>query len=211
MLPISVPYPKKYLPTRLPGYCSGEKLIHVTRLEVRRLIFFDNTPLPHHPTISCLAADSRSATCSNSPSRWKTILKPVRERSNGEEALLNSQLAQYDTSDPTSFAYVSARERWPIILTQAIDDVFRSTAEEKDEEKSTEGRQVVSELARLKYELQHNRELQPLPEDGEADVEGYNKELKTLTKPNWHSVPWLYAECYLYRYLHDRIRGFGMC
>jgi len=59
---------------------------------------------------------------------------------------------------------------------------------------------VISALAKLKYELQHNRELSPLPEDSEGDIAGYNKELEALGNPKWHSVPWLYAECYLYRY-----------
>jgi len=58
----------------------------------------------------------------------------------------------------------------------------------------------VSELAKLKYELQHDRELTPIPDDGERDVEAYNKELAARGNPKWHSVPWLYAECYLYRY-----------
>lgn len=105
----------------------------------------------------------------------------------------------YNTGDPTSFAYVSARERWPVILTQAIDDVHRSTYAAKDDETAKEGKWAVSELARLKYELQHNRKLTPLPEDGESDVAAYNKELEALGEPTWHSVPWLYSECYLYR------------
>lgn len=107
---------------------------------------------------------------------------------------------QYSTSDPTSFAHTSARERWPIIITQGIDDVHKSTSASKDEETVREGKRVVSELARLKYELQHDRELTPIPDDGEADVEAYNKELAARGNPKWHEVAWLYAECYLYRY-----------
>ncbi|KAF2012632.1 DUF89-domain-containing protein [Aaosphaeria arxii CBS 175.79] len=106
---------------------------------------------------------------------------------------------QYKTSDPTSFAYISARERWPIIITQGIDDVHRSVHASKDEEQIKEGKWIVSELAKLKYELQHNREITPIPDDGESDVEAYNTELQALGKPTWHSVAWLYSECYLYR------------
>jgi damage-control phosphatase, subfamily III len=112
-----------------------------------------------------------------------------------------SFLAQYNTSDPTSFAYISARERWPIIITQGIDDVHRTTWATKDEIAATEGKHIVSELARLKYELQHNRELTPIPDDGEPDVAEYNDELHALGPSKWHSVAWLYAECYLYRYV----------
>jgi|TARA_R110002003_G_scaffold48_28_gene4193 hypothetical protein len=108
--------------------------------------------------------------------------------------------AQYNTSDATSFAHTSARERWPIIITQGIDDVHRSLHGSKDEELISEGKWIVSELARLKYELQHDRELTPIPDDGESDVEAYNKELAARGNTKWHSVPWLYSECYLYRY-----------
>ncbi|OAG05500.1 DUF89-domain-containing protein [Paraphaeosphaeria sporulosa] len=106
---------------------------------------------------------------------------------------------QYNTSDPTSFAHTSARSRWPIIITQGIDDVHRSIYATQDEEKVKEGKWIVSELAGLKYELQHDRELSPIPDDGEPDVADYNKELEALKPAKWHSVPWLYSECYLYR------------
>ncbi|KAF9696584.1 hypothetical protein EKO04_005208 [Ascochyta lentis] len=106
---------------------------------------------------------------------------------------------QYNTSDATSFAHTSARERWPIIITQGIDDVHKSTWASEDEETVKEGKQVVADLAKLKYELQHDRELTPIPDDGETDVAAYNEELAARGNPKWHSVPWLYAECYLYR------------
>jgi hypothetical protein len=108
--------------------------------------------------------------------------------------------AQYNTSDPTSFAHTSARERWPTIITQAIDDVHRSTHTAQDDDTISEGKTVVAELAKLKYELQHDRELTPIPDDGESDVEAYNKELAARGPLKWHNVAWLYSECYLYRY-----------
>jgi hypothetical protein len=106
---------------------------------------------------------------------------------------------QYATSDPASFAHTSARERWPIIITQGIDDVHKSTWASSDDAAVKEGKEIVAELARLKYELQHDRELSPIPDDGEADVKAYNEELAARGSSKWHSVPWLYAECYLYR------------
>ena len=39
----------------------------------------------------------------------------------------------------------------------------------------------------------------PLTDDGKPDIAGYNKELEELRTPSWFNVPWLYAECYLYR------------
>ncbi|KAL9124823.1 MAG: hypothetical protein Q9217_005890 [Psora testacea] len=107
--------------------------------------------------------------------------------------------APYVTSDQSSFAYISATKRWPIIITGAIDDVHRSIFETTDEAKQNEGKGIVEKLAKLKYELQHNRCLTPLEDDGQADIADYNKRLEALGLPPWMNVPWLFAECYLYR------------
>ncbi|KAL9080292.1 MAG: hypothetical protein Q9157_000942 [Trypethelium eluteriae] len=69
----------------------------------------------------------------------------------------------------------------------------------KDNEVEEEGKKIVEELSKLKYELQHNRQLSPLPDDGIEDIVGYNQELSQLGTPKWLDVPWLFAECYLYR------------
>ncbi|RAL60062.1 hypothetical protein DID88_000688 [Monilinia fructigena] len=106
----------------------------------------------------------------------------------------------YSTQDKTSFAYISARDRWPVILTGAIDDVHRAVSESTGS-KHEEGKRIVEALAKLKYELQHDRKLTHIPDDGQPDIEGYNKELEQLDYPSWFNVPWLYAECYLYRRL----------
>ncbi|KIW75686.1 hypothetical protein Z517_10428 [Fonsecaea pedrosoi CBS 271.37] len=107
----------------------------------------------------------------------------------------------YQTSDPTSFAHKSARERWPAIVTGAIDDVHRTVSQLPDSEKDAlaEGKFIISTLGSLKYELQHNRTLSPIPDDGFPDVEGYNQELAARGPPTWHNVEWLFSECYLYR------------
>ena len=43
--------------------------------------------------------------------------------------------------------------------TGAIDDVHRAVSETKEESKRAEGKKIVEELAKLKYELQHDRKL----------------------------------------------------
>lgn len=112
----------------------------------------------------------------------------------------------YHTSDVTSFASKSARERWPAIITGAIDDVHRTVSSlparpSTDAEKETvaEGKSIIAALSALKYELQHNRVLSRIPDDGFSDVEGYNAELQARGPPKWHDVEWLFSECYLYR------------
>ena len=111
------------------------------------------------------------------------------------------QVPTYQTSDPTSFAYKSARERWPAIITGAIDDVHRTVSRIPDSDKDAlaEGKAVTSALSTLKYELQHNCVLSPIPDDGFPDVKLYNDELQARGPPTWHNVEWLYSECYLYR------------
>ncbi|KAI9751125.1 MAG: hypothetical protein M1815_001356 [Lichina confinis] len=106
----------------------------------------------------------------------------------------------YHTSDKTSFAYVSARDRWPVILVgRHVHDVHRATSGASDEKAIAEGKHIVSELAKLKYELQHDRALSPIPDDGCEDIDAYNVELARLETPRWFNVPWLYSECYMYR------------
>ena len=107
--------------------------------------------------------------------------------------------APYSTSDKASFASVSAEERWPKIITGAIDDVHRSVGSTKDSDAAAEGKSIIEALAKLKYELQHNRQLTPLEDDGQADIALYNDELRQRQNPKWHDVSWLYSECYLYR------------
>lgn len=43
--------------------------------------------------------------------------------------------------------------------TGAIDDVYKEVSETLDQTKSVEGKQIITDLAKLKYELQHDRAL----------------------------------------------------
>ncbi|PHH90636.1 hypothetical protein CDD83_3041 [Cordyceps sp. RAO-2017] len=104
------------------------------------------------------------------------------------------------TSDPKSFAHDSVRSRWPIILTGAVDDVYRTISKTEDAEKQAEGKKIVEQLGSLKYEVQHDRKLSPLVDDGFPDeIAAYNKEVEGLGNPSWLDVPWLFSECYMYR------------
>ncbi|KAK0940250.1 Hairy/enhancer-of-split with YRPW motif protein 2 [Friedmanniomyces endolithicus] len=111
----------------------------------------------------------------------------------------DTKVAPSSTGDKNSFAFFSARDRWPVILTSAIDDVHKAVSKESDAEKQEEGKSIIEGLAKLKYELQHDRQLTPLPDDGQPDIPLYNDELEALGNPKWFDVAWLYSECYLYR------------
>lgn len=52
----------------------------------------------------------------------------------------------------------------------------------------------------LRRRREANLRCSPLLDDGQPDIEGYNKELEKLGYPSWFNIPWLFAECYLYRY-----------
>ncbi|KAL8668980.1 MAG: hypothetical protein Q9168_006412 [Polycauliona sp. 1 TL-2023] len=71
----------------------------------------------------------------------------------------------------------------------AIDDLHRAISACQDDEKIADGKAIVEGLTKLK----------PLTDDGRKDVADYNRELTHLGCPTWFNVPWLYAECYLYR------------
>jgi hypothetical protein len=110
----------------------------------------------------------------------------------------------YRNDDIKSFAYSSARKRWPTILTTAIDDVHRTVMDLADHETARlkEGKQIINALTELKYAIEHDRQLEPLEDDGGSDIKAYNEELARIGPVSWLSAPWLYSECYMYRYIH---------
>lgn len=76
--------------------------------------------------------------------------------------------------------------------------------EEREKVKDSQG--IISGIAELIYEIRHDRQLSPIPDDGSFpnDVKTYNDELALMTadnKGNWFTVSWLYGECYMYRRL----------
>ncbi|THH07253.1 hypothetical protein EW145_g3507 [Phellinidium pouzarii] len=125
----------------------------------------------------------------------------------------------YDPTDRNGFSYESVATRWPIIITKLIDQVHRVNHELTMEaaavdgaqadvlrERIEEGKSIIAKVSKLKYEMARDRPLQPIEQDGEADVATYNNELKVLAeeeKNTWFSCPWLYAECYMYRLLRS--------
>ncbi|KAF4981876.1 hypothetical protein FZEAL_2396 [Fusarium zealandicum] len=113
----------------------------------------------------------------------------------------DTKTPQSVTSDPKSFASDSVRQRWPVILTQSIDNVYRAVSKTTEPEAEAEGKKIIEQLGALKYEIEHDRKLTPIPDDGFTDeIKAYNKEVEALgPDAHWYDVPWLFSECYMYR------------
>ncbi|KAF4121885.1 Protein of unknown function DUF89 [Geosmithia morbida] len=104
------------------------------------------------------------------------------------------------TSDKTSFAHETVLIRFPHILTGCIDDIHKAISKITDETEKAEGKKILEELVKFKYEVQHDRTLTPITDKlypQEAEV--FNKELEQRGNPHWLDVYWLFSECYLYR------------
>jgi hypothetical protein len=70
---------------------------------------------------------------------------------------------------------------------------------------------IVGRLAKLRNELQTDKPLIPLIDDGLDDVPIWNRYLQEWTEskgspPSWFCDPWLYVECYMYRRIMQAIR-----
>lgn len=124
-----------------------------------------------------------------------------------------SSPAPYSCGDNKSFAFVSVRERWPHIITSAIDDVHRTImafTSDVDSKKIEEGKAIISSLTSLKYDMEHDRQLAPFegPQlEKNEDLVDYNKELERIGPLSWLSAPWLYSECYMYRLISTYFTG----
>ncbi len=104
----------------------------------------------------------------------------------------------------SSFAGSHLVKRWPVIITAIIDNIYRrnhilSTDPEKDShnDRITNGKELISRLAELKYGMARDRALIEIPDDGGLDVPIYNRELKNLegeSNHTWFTAPWLFAE-----------------
>lgn len=118
----------------------------------------------------------------------------------------------YYISQDTAFGHTLVRRQWPLITSQAIDNVNASIAlldATRDAAKVNEGKQLIQQLEKLKYEVENNKKLSPIPvpEDYQyADLREYNYMVSKLLKADaetvhWRQGAWLFTECYFYRRL----------
>lgn len=68
-----------------------------------------------------------------------------------------------------------------------------------------EGKRLISEIGRIRYELQRDKPISLLAKDQDVDTEIWNEYLESFFitgKASWFKLPWLVSECYAYRLLH---------
>ncbi|KZO91817.1 DUF89 domain-containing protein [Calocera viscosa TUFC12733] len=112
----------------------------------------------------------------------------------------------YSPRDRRSFAFDTVSRRWPIILTQVIDAIYRASdaGQYAQPEAEQEGIELIKRIGQLKYGISRNVVMEPIQDDGGSNIELFNSMLSYLEMQHentWFTAPWLYAECYLYRFL----------
>ncbi|CAL7948318.1 unnamed protein product [Xylocopa violacea] len=109
-----------------------------------------------------------------------------------------------------SFAYITIKDRLPVILTKIIDTLSRNKeniAQKYGENATEEVKQITGFLSKLKNEIATNKTIKPirlLPDAVDNDAEDWNRYLIKRTEiengtPLWFNTLWLYCECYMYR------------
>lgn len=103
-----------------------------------------------------------------------------------------------------SFAHETMGKRLPTILGKAVEDVVVTLNQQYNEEKIVDLLQCVDRMKQLMDDLQRNAKLRPIVDDGEGDIPLWNKEIaRYFRDTDFMSAPWLFAEAYKYRRLHE--------
>ena len=103
-----------------------------------------------------------------------------------------------------SFAHETMGKRLPTILGKAIEDVYKTLNQEWREEVIVDLLQCIERMTGLMRELQANEKLRPIVDDNEGDVTLWNKAIARYFRgADFMSAPWLFAEAYKYRRLHE--------
>ncbi|TFK77431.1 DUF89-domain-containing protein [Pluteus cervinus] len=103
-----------------------------------------------------------------------------------------------------SFAHATMQSRLPTILGKAIEDVIKTLNDQSDEERVLDLVRCIDRMGDLMTDLSGNAKLRPIVDDGEADVALWNKEIaKYFQGKDFMNAPWLFAEAYKYRRLHE--------
>ncbi|KIJ41034.1 hypothetical protein M422DRAFT_229841 [Sphaerobolus stellatus SS14] len=103
-----------------------------------------------------------------------------------------------------SFAHATMGHRLPTILGKAIDDAVTTLNTLSDEGEILDLADCIERMGELMVDLSENHKLRPIIDDGEGDVALWNKEIaKYFQGKDFMNAPWLFAEAYKYRRLHE--------
>lgn len=105
-----------------------------------------------------------------------------------------------------TFAYVTVKDRMPRILTQVIDTIHREQEKLKElhgEAGTEDVKSAIGQLSELRYEMQTSKPMVPIKvgvdvKEWAMVFDAYRSQLQG-EEPQWFSVSWLFAECYMYR------------
>lgn len=112
-------------------------------------------------------------------------------------------VARCSTSVKDSFAYDTAVRRWPAILTQVVDAMYREChrrSQNNTSEEVDEGKAIIEKISELKYELTHDRPLRTLEVTKEnaaqlsngfraPTTEAYDQVIRD-EQPKWFQSEW---------------------
>ncbi|KIJ53819.1 hypothetical protein M422DRAFT_154437 [Sphaerobolus stellatus SS14] len=103
-----------------------------------------------------------------------------------------------------SFAYATMGVRLPTILGKAIEDTVKTLNSVWEEDRVQDLCACIDRMQVLMENLSGNHKLRPIIDDGEGDVALWNKEIaRYFQGKNFMNAPWLFAEAYKYRRLHE--------
>ncbi|KAK8037523.1 hypothetical protein PG991_000869 [Apiospora marii] len=89
-----------------------------------------------------------------------------------------------------------------------VDDLTKAVFQHVHvQAKVDEGCALIATLQSLKNDILEGAELCPLLDDGSPEIASYNEELAASGgRQTWHSSPWLFCECYLFKRISTHFR-----
>jgi len=134
----------------------------------------------------------------------KREIKPLYPRTPSRVDPNNPPWPAYRGYHEYSFAHATMGHRLPTILGKAIDDVIRTQNEQSSEHLILDLVECINRMDALMVDLSGNAKLRPIIDDGEGDIPLWNKEIaKYFQGKDFMNAPWLFAEAYKYRRLHE--------
>ncbi|KAI0322978.1 DUF89-domain-containing protein [Amylostereum chailletii] len=165
-----------------------------------------SVPVTHNPTVGPAGASAPSKVSlhlGHLPS--KKDIKSPWPRTPTRIDPNNPPWPAYRGYHEYSFAHATMGVRLPTILGKAIDDTVRTLNEQSAEDQIVDLVKCIERMDSLMTDLSGNAKLRPIIDDGEADVALWNKEIAKYFQGicDFMNAPWLFAEAYKYRRLHE--------